>query len=248
MPEPSRSIYRGRALLALRRIDAAVDAFNQALSADASSAAARIGLAETNVARGRAQDALAELAEVLRSQPNNAEALLVRGRVLVAQGRFTDAQTALTAALQQRDALTLHQQVILFAALSEAQLAHGELDKATDSLNALAQLANNAPATLILSARIKMAQQDYPGASAELQRILMAMPDFTSARFLLGAALLAQGNLYQAESHLNRVVQQSPENLEARKLLARVRLRLDQPDAAMQTLLPAGGRQRLTPK
>jgi putative PEP-CTERM system TPR-repeat lipoprotein len=65
------------------------------------------------------------------------------------------------------------------------------------------------------------------------------MPDAVAARFLLGVTLLAQGSFNQAEQHLSKALQLAPDNLEARKMLAQVRLQLSRPDAAMQVLMGA---------
>ncbi len=53
---------------------------------------------------------------------------------------------------------------------------------------------------------------------------------------MLGIALSAQGNLRQAESQLAWVVDRAPENVEARKLLARLRLQLENPESALRAL------------
>jgi putative PEP-CTERM system TPR-repeat lipoprotein len=84
-----------------------------------------------------------------------------------------------------------------------------------------------------------MADQDYAAAAVAARKALAAAPDFIPARMVLGAALLAQGSLNQAEVELSDVVRAAPESIEARKLLAQVNLRLQRPDIAMQILAPA---------
>ena len=64
------------------------------------------------------------------------------------------------------------------------------------------------------------------------------MPDFVPARFLLGAALMAQGNSTRPSRIWRASLHMAPDNLEARKLLAQVRLRMGQPDAALELLSP----------
>jgi putative PEP-CTERM system TPR-repeat lipoprotein len=56
---------------------------------------------------------------------------------------------------------------------------------------------------------------------------------------MLGVAQMTQGHLLQAEAQLSAAVQNASDNVEARKLLARVRLQLGQPDAALRALTPA---------
>jgi len=235
--EPLRSIYRGEALLLLGKPDDAAAAFDAAQRASPR-ARALIGLARARAGQRRADVALKLLEGVPENSPDHAAALLCRGEILAAQGRFADAGVTLQSALAARANLTIFQQANLLAILTESQLAAGDVNAARTSLQSLAQLAPNAPITLLLGARVAMAAQDYATATAGLQRVVAGMPDFIPARFLLGAALIAQGNLNQAESHLTRVIQLAPDNLEARKLLARVRLRMGQPDAALELLSP----------
>ncbi len=238
LEEPARSFYRGQALLMLGQIDAAADAFSAATAGSQKEQRAVIGLARARAMQGRTDESVRLLDDVLAETPSNAQALLARGQILAARGRFTDAMVTLRTALDQRGQLTAIEQAALLAALGEASLATGDLNAARQHVKALLDLTPNAPITLLLSARIAMAQQDYATATAALQRVVVARPDFAAARFLLGASLVAQGNLNQAESQLERAVQAAPDNLEGRKLLAQVRLRMGQPDAVVSLLTP----------
>jgi putative PEP-CTERM system TPR-repeat lipoprotein len=236
--EPLLSIYRGEALLAMGKPDEAAVAFEAAQRADPQRPRALIGLARARAGQRQADEALKLLDGVPESSPEYAAALLCRGEILAAQGRFAEAQKTLQASLASQGRLTIYQKATLLAVLTESELAAGDINGSRASLQSLAQFAPNAPVTLILGARIAMATQDYASASAALQRVVVGMPDFIPARFLLGASLVAQGNLNQAESHLTRVVQAAPDNLEARKLLARVRLGMGRAGAALELLSP----------
>ena len=238
VPEPMRSVYRGESLLSMGKVDEASEAFESAQRASPAPARALIGLARARSGQRQADEALRLLDKVPENSPDHAAALLCRGEILAAQGRFADAQTTLQAAFAAGNHLTIFQKASLLAVLTESRLAAGNVDAARKSLESLAQFAPNAPLTLLLGGRIAMASQDYASATAVLQKVVAGMPDFVPARFLLGAALVAQGSFNQAESHLTRVVQLAPDNLEARKLLARVRLRMGQPDAALELLSP----------
>jgi putative PEP-CTERM system TPR-repeat lipoprotein len=84
-----------------------------------------------------------------------------------------------------------------------------------------------------------MGSNDFAGAAVELRRVVNRAPQFTRARFLLGVALAAEGNLSQANQELTTVIDQVPQNMEARQLLAQVRMRLEDPDSALRVLVPA---------
>ncbi|MGH8185056.1 MAG: XrtA/PEP-CTERM system TPR-repeat protein PrsT, partial [Steroidobacteraceae bacterium] len=237
LPEPARSTYRGRALLDVRQPEQALEAFQAAIAADASYRQARLGLADAYAALGRIDEALAEFDKILQADPQAADVLLARGTLHVRRGQVEQAEQSLSAALQHAETLPVRQYAMLLAALTEAHLARGDIGAARKTQGELAAISQDAPITRLLSARVAMAEHDYAKAATDLQRVVSAAPNFAPARFMLGAVSLAQGNLHQAELHLSQAVQRAPENLEARKLLAQAQLRLERPDAAVQSLL-----------
>jgi putative PEP-CTERM system TPR-repeat lipoprotein len=239
--EPQRSIYRGRALLGIEKGEEALAAFDAALAVAPQSTPARVGRAQALFAQGKADAALAELDAAITADPSAATAQLARGTILTTHGHYAEAQKALLGAHANAAAtLTIDERAVLLLALAETQLAQGDPKTASATHKELAALVGgDSPLVQMLAARIAIASQDYTKAISDLQRIVTRMPDIVPARFLLGAALLAQGNLNQAEMQLSQVLQRAPENLEARKLLAQVRLRLERPEAAMQVLLAA---------
>ena len=240
LEEPLRSEIRGRALLGLGELQAAMEAFNTALQSDPERIEAQVGLAQVQAAQGDTDAALAQLDALTQRAPQAANAWLVRGTLLAQRGQFEPARQSFERALEHAGtALEPTQQGVLLAALTETRLALGDLDAARAAHAQLVQLAPNWPVTRVLKARLAMAGGDFKAASAELQPIVTSSPDFVPARFLLASALIAEGNLNQAEQHLARVLQLAPDNLEARKLLAQVRLQLNRTEDAMQVLMPA---------
>src|SRR3546814_12842587 len=69
----------------------------------------------------------------------------------------------------------------------------------------LEKRAGNAPIARLLKARLMIAKGDLSSAVAALTTLTNDLPEFLPSRFLLGSALLAQGNLYQARSEERRV-------------------------------------------
>lgn len=237
LQEPDRATYRGLALLGLNQGEKAIEAFNQALSSDARSARARIGMAEALAGQGNSAAALQELETVLVDDPKNAMAALLKGSLLAKRGDYKPAAQALAFARQNAAGqLSLSQYALTLSALTEARLAVGDQEGAAAAHSELSQRAPDLPLTQLLAARLAMVQQDYTTAVAKAQAVVTAKPDMVPARLLLGAALLAQGNFNQAEAHLSEVVKLAPENMEARKLLARANLQMQRPDQAMQAL------------
>lgn len=236
----ARSIYRGRALLALQRFAEAQREFAAVPAADPLAARATLGLAEALGAQGHGAEAVARLDALIAAQPEFAPALLTRGVLQARRGEFARAETDF---LQAREAgadnFGPHEYLRLLMVLTETQLALGKVDEAAGTHAELAKLAPEGVGIRVLAARIALARQNYPEAVNQLQKALAIAPGATNARFLLGAALFAQGSAWQAERQLQQVLEGSPENLEARKLLAQIHLVQGRPDAAMQVLLPA---------
>lgn len=234
-----RSLFRGRALLGLRRLDEAEAAFKDAFGNGSQSVEAGVGLAEVFAARGDLASALSRLEEVVRIAPDHVEGWLVRGQILLRQQRYQDARQSFEAAQARAEQLTLSRYAILLGLLTESRLATGDTKTAAESHQQMSAIASESPATIYLGARILIAQDNYSAAIAELQRLVSSSPAFIPARLLLGVALLSQGDLQQAGAQLAQVVQAAPDNREARKQLARVRLRLGDSEGAIQALTPA---------
>jgi len=237
LPEPQRSLFRGRALLGLGQPAEAMRAFEAAREHAPGDIETRVAIAEGKAASGDFGGALADLAMLTRDEPTAAKAWLTRGMLLLQQGRFADGELALGEALQQaKGRLTESMQLQALAGQIEARLALNEFDRAAEVLSELERRAANAPITRLLKARLAIANGDLGAAVSGLTALTNDLPTFMPARLLLGTALLAQGNLYQAEKQLGTVVQTQPDNLEARRRLAEIRLRMNRPQAAIDLL------------
>jgi putative PEP-CTERM system TPR-repeat lipoprotein len=238
--EPDRSVLKGDALTALGELAAAENTFRAVLEKSPANLHATVGLALVTAAQDRQSEALALLAAFLEANPDAAEAWLLQGDILSRETRFSGAEAAYRHATSDKArGLSLPQQVSALSGLAEAQLIRGAPADARATLERMRGVARDAAATHLIAARLALATQDYGTAVAELRPLVVELPNLAAARFLLGAALLAQGNLEQAESHLSRLVQLAPDNVEGRKLLAKARLRLQRYDGAMEVLTPA---------
>ncbi len=201
---------------------------------------AQVGIVDTLAAQGDAPGALALATQLTEKHPQSALAWYSQGAILARASRAEDAEKALLKAKGLADKqLEATRQVSLLSTLIEMQLATRNIDAARTNLDAMNRIAGGSPLSALMSARISMAANDYLGAASGLRRIVNAAPQFTQARYLLGVTLVAQGNLEQASIELSQVVEQAPQNLEARQLLAQVRMRLKDPDGALRVLVPA---------
>lgn len=237
LDEPQASLYRGKALLGVRRPAEALVAFRSALQSSPDLEDARVGIAEAMAAQGDMNGALTELAKITNDDSKAARAWLARGSLQLQLGRPVDADESLGRALEHAKGRldeTLQSQALV--GQIEARIAAGEIERAVEALETLQKRAPNAPVTRLSKARLDLSRDNLQPAIAELTSLANDLPQFVPARFLLGSALMAQGNLYQAERHMAAVVQAIPDNLEARKRLAEIRLRMNRPESAIDLL------------
>lgn len=239
--DPARAqLYRGMALQASGNNADAEQAFQSAAKADPAMLEAQVALAEILAVRGETAGALALSRKLVEQHPESALAWYARGSILSRASNTNEAKEALLRASELAGKqLEVPRQASLLATLIELQLTAREIDAARTSLDTLNRLVTNSPLATLMKARVSMATNDYAAAANDLRRILNSSPQFAQARYLLGVALTAQGNLEQASQELNQVVEQAPQNLEARQLLAQVRMRLRDPDGALRVLVPA---------
>ena len=237
LSDPDRSLMRGRALLGLRRPDEARLQFEAVLARDQASQDARQGIAEAKAASGDLAGAIADLASITAEVPTQARAWLALGSLLMQLGRFEEAHDAFARALENaRGRLEEPLELQALANQVDALVAMDRIEEAQDRLAVLENRASHAPLTRMLKARIAVARGDLASAAKGLTELVNDLPSFLPARFMLGSALLAQGNLYQAERQFAAVVEGEPTNLEARKRLAEVRLRMNRPESAIDLL------------
>lgn len=239
LKEPERSTFLGLVHARRREYPSAIEAFEQALKADPDFNRARVGLAEVLLGSGKSEEALEQLDAALASDPKDAAASFARGGLLLRRGEYEAAAVALEDARRNAAGrLSVTQYAAVLAALTDAHLGAGAVQQAEVAHENLATLAPEAAVTQLLRARLAMAKHDYTAAVAEAQQLANSNPDLLPAKLVLSVALIAQGNLNQAETHLSELVRRAPDNAEARKLLANVNLQLQRPDVAMQVLTP----------
>jgi putative PEP-CTERM system TPR-repeat lipoprotein len=192
---------------------------------------------------GQQQEALAALDPLHARVPDQARWWLYRGRYLLSLGQAEPARDAfLKAQRSPQPALDFMEQIGAIAGLAEANLAAGDVTAAEQALAQMLQRAPGAFGTLFLRARVALARRDYATATADLQRALVERPGMPLARLLLGASLLHQGLLEQADAELSQLLAEQPDNADARNLLANVYVARNDVEGARRVLAaaPAG--------
>lgn len=179
-------------------------------------------------AAGDAPDrALALLDQALGQDARRAEIWLFRGDLLRQAKRRAEAQTAYRRVLELEP-----DNVAPRVALAMTQLETDAIEPAAKELKEAAKRAPNDVMVRYLMALIDFRQARLTDAQAKLQQVLKLDPGFLPGHLLSGAVNLALGNRNTAISHLTRVIDQSPEHPQARKLLAVAMAQGGQLDAA----------------
>lgn len=166
----------GSAYDALGQIDAARQSFEQSLAA-APDPRAELGLALTYVKLGRPQDAQNVLVEVLRAQPDYAEAHTALGALLGRQGRQAEAIA------EWREAVRLKPSIpSAHANLGMAYGAQGLLDAGIEELLRAIELQPSQPAWRYTAARLLAERGRKDLAIQQLEAAVRIDPGYEPAR------------------------------------------------------------------
>lgn len=211
----------------------ALAAARRARALDDAAIDARLAEVEALAATGEREQAKRTIDAALEQDRDNSAALLLKGRLAMADGDVTAALDALRAARGKAGAeLTRPRQVELRALLVDAHLANRDLAGAREELSELQARAPGTVLAHLYAGRVALAAKDLPTAVAELQKAAASNPELGQVRLLLAAALLERGSKEQAEAELTRLVAAEPSNMEATRLLAKIYLDRNDKEAA----------------
>lgn len=240
-PNARTLTLRGRALLALGKRDEAHTALTQAIALDAADMPARVALVALLEQQGDWSGAKAALDAASAADPNDFSVHLALGRWYAHARNLNGAHAELTRALDLAVAgiragrEPWFDEYNVIAPLAENDLMRGDLKSAAARALRLGKLAPHTPATLLVKARVELAQKHADEARATLQGLLSQDPQNVPAKVLLGAASAASGQFEQADMYLTAALAAAPGDLAARKLLAEVQLKEHKPHDALRT-------------
>lgn len=224
---------RGEAYIGMGDETMAVEAFDQALAVHPSNPLARLGKARLLLEDQREDEAAQQLSEVLNEYPDHVQTRLTRGNLFRSQGKVKEAIADFDVVVKKAP----HEvRGYIGRALSYIQM--GKDGMAAKDVNQLQRRARKAPITSYLQGLLAFNKQDYGKASEELQAVLRDAPDHFQAQVLYGITNYALGNYTIADDYLGRVLQVTPGNAHVRKLVAASRLKLKEPERAIEALLP----------
>ena len=207
-------------------------ALKAALAADPGHEPALIAQARFKAGTRDFEGALELTESVLLKNPKSAEALRLKGDLLLYSKQQSDeALTYYRKAIEAKaDLMPAH------AGAINILLTTGKLDDASAQLDALKKVLPNHPQTRYLVAQLAYQKKDFKTAREQVQQLLRIAPNNTRAIQLAGAVEFQLNSLLQAEVLLSKALAASPELVLARRMLVMTYLRSGQPAKALTTL------------
>ncbi len=232
--KPEILALRGEAYLALNQPDKARESLELALKAQPDYPGALLGLASHALLQNDTAAADRYTEQAVKSNPNNPEVWLFKGRLLRAEHQDEAALAAYDKVLAlQPDHRTAH--------IDKAyiEISHKKIEAAKADIDAARKAWPNSIAVPYLQALLDFTQGKNGAAQESLQRVLRLAPEHMPSILLSGAVELNLGSLEQAEKHLRKYLEAVPSSMYARKLLVVTLQKSGQTAEAIAALAPA---------
>jgi tetratricopeptide (TPR) repeat protein len=183
--------------------------------------------AELAAAAKEYADAQNSIGRVLSRDPGNPQALILRARVRVAEGKAEQAVTELESMVEAYPQSHLAQME-----LGAAFLAANNPAGATRAFSRAAVLAPEAPEPVLSLAELNLRRGDARAAASALEPLVQKRPDLVPARVMLAQAFRATGNYDRAIALLEPLRQAAPDNPQILSLLSGIQAQRGNFDAA----------------
>ena len=210
--------------------------FAAAVDIDPSDKVAASGLVQLAMLTGDMETADKTSAGLIEQFPDDPDLLLLRAEVL---RQMDDSQAAVE---QFGGVLAIEPEntrALLGRATANVRLQ--QFDRAREDLAAVDALQPNVVYISYLRGVMAFYERDWETAAEHLQLVLGAQPGHAQSQLLMGIVSYARNDLQLAEEYLLSSVGAMPGNLQAAKVLAATRLKLREPEGAIDVLEPIAG-------
>lgn len=225
---------RAGAFAALRQPAEAQAAYNESIKLSPT-VAAYAGLARTLIAQRQFGPAEEQIDAALAREPNNAEALLIKGQL-----RRVAQDYAAAAGFYDRSVAAEPRSVRARLERVDFLISQNQADKAGADVDAVLAAAPRNNFALYYKALIAARANKLDSAAQTLQTL---PPEFVGsyqpAQYLGGVVAYQRGQYAQAEDQFRRILGAFPGHLQSRKLLGSTYLQMNEPERALATLQPA---------
>lgn len=235
--DPELLVLKGEALSGLEKFDESEKTFLKAIDLDSKLLGAYIGLSKIALSQRNFPKANTYSQQALAISSQSPEALLMHARIDFSQSEYSNAEKSYRAVLetQPKGLLTrLAYQARVGSAYT--LLAENKPNQALAHVEVLLKANSKHIVPNYLRALIAFKQQDYTTALEYLQPFGSSVSQGDPAQLLLGAVNYILGSYEQADIYLGQYIAAVPTNLYARKLYGATRLKLNQPEEALDVL------------
>lgn len=200
--------------LRLRDLESAISNYEQGIKANPKDAAElRLLIAQALVAQNRRADALRELDQVLKEQPNNDPAKAMRASLMIDPAHPEQVRAAVTEL--QGLVSRMPRNAVLRFNLARALSARGELAQTRTQLQEATKLDPSFLPPRLSLARLHMMGREFTQVLQATKEILDLDPRNLEARLLQAQALAGTGNVVQARKEVEEAVKLYPTSVEA---------------------------------
>jgi putative PEP-CTERM system TPR-repeat lipoprotein len=237
-PEEQAGIWaqRGYAQFGLGRADQAKESFDTALRLNPDEGTATIGLIRLALEAGDDARAAQLADERLARHPDDVDGLLIRSEILRKAGNTEEAAKGFARVIEI-DPGNLRG----FLGHATTMIGLQRYDEALKDLDAAEAVQPDVPMSEYLRGVIDFQNRQWDRAGEHLQKVLAAVPNHLQSKLILGVIRYAKNDFEIADEYLGTVVNAMPDNIQARKVLGATRIKMREPDKAVQALLPAAG-------
>ena len=227
---------QGRAQLGMRKLEQGCALFEQALQRDSGYVPTYWGLARCAVARGKLDDARAELNSALKLEEKNSETWTLLGDLERNANRLAEAQGAYTKALEHKPT-----NVDALLGRAMARIFDNQLAEAGQDIDAASKIANGQLLLTHIQGILQYRQGKFADAKASFETVLKANPEYMPSVLWLGLTELAQNDYERALKQFTQFTRSSPGAIQVQALRALVQARLGGKQEAAEILKPLRG-------
>lgn len=226
-----RVALEAQAKMGLGQKDAAKAALKTAVQESPDAASLQLATARMALSEQDLPGAAAALGAALKITPKDPEALLLSGRVALAQHRYSDAEGAFRLSYQTASSKTQ-----AGAGLAESLLIENKFDEAKVVIDELAKAGPGVVGVQYLQGWLEYAQEHWAGAETILRGVVQMMPKHPQALLMAADSCFRQKKYDLAESLLKTFDEFYPGQPPAHKLLGAIYLKQHRAADAIKTL------------
>jgi putative PEP-CTERM system TPR-repeat lipoprotein len=179
------------------------------------------------------------LNQAINISKDNPDIWITMGQLYLRQSRFEDAEYAFNKAIEVEQSRDMSERKLrATVGIIISQISQEKLTEAMSNVELLRKAIPHHPYPIYLHALLLYQTKNYELARTQLLEVQKHLSNHLPTIFLLGACNYALGNYEQANSYLAMFVNVIPTHIQARKLLGASRLKLHQPELAMEVLQP----------